>query len=48
LLAPPTPPQHRISYPRFLAALSRSATTGNLYWYAWMTVLTALVLVAAR
>jgi Ni/Fe-hydrogenase subunit HybB-like protein len=40
--------QHSLTYPQFLLHALRSATDGNKYFYAWMTFLTALVLVGAN
>jgi len=39
---------HLISYPRFLLRALAMATDGNLAFYAWMTMLTAVALVGAN
>lgn len=39
---------HRISYPRFVWHMLKLATDGSLAYYAWMTFLTCLSLVAAN
>lgn len=50
LPAPPPeePARHTLTYPRFLLQAARVATDGNLPFYAWMTVLTALFLVGVN
>ncbi len=40
--------QHSLTYPQFLLHALRSATDGSKFFYAWMTFLTALVLVGAN
>ncbi len=39
---------HRVGYPRFLARMLALGTDGNLAFYAWMTVLTAVFLVGVH
>ncbi len=41
----PPAPGHRLAYPRFLWRALVQATDGSLLFYAWMVVLTAVVLV---
>ena len=44
----PTSVRHHLSYPRFLRYAARVATDGTLGFYAWMTLLTAIMLVGVR
>ena len=46
--APMAAPQRHLSYPRFLWYALRAATDGSLAFYAWMTLLTAIMLVGAN
>ncbi len=45
---PAEPPSHWTSYPRFLLRALWLATEGSFYFYAWMTVLTAVFLVGVN
>jgi molybdopterin-containing oxidoreductase family membrane subunit len=42
---PASPASHAVTYPRFLWRAAKLATDGPWYFYAWMTLLTALGLV---
>ncbi len=44
----PAEDSHLVTYPRFLWECVKISFDGNLFFYAWMTVLTALALVGAN
>ncbi len=44
----PLRPQHHLTYPRFLVRVLDRATDGGWQFYAWMTVLTAVMLVGVN